>query len=128
LRPLISNDEFKEPAAGLTEDSLFSLSFLYLFLSKPKDSLNAANEALAIDGREEINMMILTNKAHALMYLDQTEKAREIYRSNLGKRVGNSTWDREISSDFNKLRAAGLAHPLMDEIQPMLQIERPSGS
>ena len=123
LRPLISNDAFKELAAALTKDSLFSLSFLYLFLSKPTDSLNAANEALEIDGGEEINIMILTNKAHALMYLDQTEEAREIYRSNLGKQIRDSTWDREISNDFNKLRAAGLTHPLMDEIQPMLQID-----
>jgi hypothetical protein len=62
----------------------------------------------------------LTNKAHALMYLGREAEAIEVYRTNVGKALGNRTWEAAIADDFDQLTAHGLHHPTMDKVRPML--------
>jgi TPR repeat protein len=77
----------------------------------------------ATDRADEISpsyIGVKINRAHALMFLDRTEEARAIYRSNAGKTLTEDDdipWNRVIVEDFADLRKAGLTHPLMAEIE-----------
>jgi hypothetical protein len=69
-------------------------------------------------GPEWAGMSIV--RAHALMFLDRTEEARALY-----ERFRNRGNDRhrsriELMQEFKWLREAGLAHPLMGEIERLI--------
>jgi hypothetical protein len=80
-------------------------------------ALQAADEAIALASDP---LMPLTNKAHALMYLGREAQAIEVYRTNVGKAMGKSTWEAAITDDFDKLTAHGLRHPTMDKVRAIL--------
>jgi len=56
------------------------------------------------------------------MFLDRTDEARALYLRYRGtpKVLGEKSWDAVVLEDFAELRKAGLAHPLMDEIEKQL--------
>ena len=58
-------------------------------------------------------------RARALMFLGRVEEARTLYaRCQLEKNVQNwKPWVTLVLDDFAALRKAGLAHPLIDEIE-----------
>ena len=57
-------------------------------------------------------------RAHALMLLNRPDEARTLYRHfSIGKATPELTWRDIIRDDFSVLRNAGLAHPLMTEIE-----------
>ena len=57
-------------------------------------------------------------RAHALMFLDRCDEARELYRRfAAGKATTELTWQDIIRSDFSAIRNAGLSHSLMTEIE-----------
>jgi hypothetical protein len=118
-------------AKGLEADSrtslkrvLLGLSFNRLFVKDPRGSLSAATEALGMKVDIDNDLAILTNKAHALMYLGEIEAARALYIQYRGAAIGQSTWEAEIVNDFASLKALRLSHPLMDEILPLLQNDK----
>jgi PQQ-dependent catabolism-associated CXXCW motif protein len=58
------------------------------------------------------------NRAHALMFLDKVNEAREIYLQFRGRKIqGDRLWEDDLKNDFAELRKQGLTHPLMDEIE-----------
>ena len=59
-----------------------------------------------------------TNRAHALMMLGRTDEARAIYLRYRGQIANDGKpWEIVVREDFAEMRTAGLAHPLMDEIE-----------
>jgi tetratricopeptide (TPR) repeat protein len=62
-------------------------------------------------------LLIQRNRAHALMFLERTSEARNIYLKYRQKSSGDKSWQANVSSDFADLRKHGLSHPLMDEIK-----------
>jgi tetratricopeptide (TPR) repeat protein len=101
---------------------LIDLSFHSLFLTatdqtRGAKALQAADEAIALASDPLVPM---TNKAHALMYLGREAEAIDLYRTNVGKAMGNRTWQAVITKDFDQLTAQGLHHPTMDKVRPML--------
>jgi hypothetical protein len=53
------------------------------------------------------------------MFLDRTDEARELYLKYRGAKnvVAEKSWETSVLEDFGELRKAGLAHPLMDEVE-----------
>jgi len=101
---------------------LISISFHSLFLTatdqtRAAKALQAADEAIAFASDPLVPM---TNKAHALMYLGREAEAIDLYRTNVGKAMGNRTWQAVITKDFDQLTGQGLHHPTMDKVRPML--------
>jgi hypothetical protein len=101
---------------------LIDLSFHSLFLTatdqtRAAKALQAADEAIALASDPLVPM---TNKAHALMYLGREAEAIDLYRTNVGKAMGNRTWQAVITKDFDQLTGQGLHHPTMDKVRPML--------
>jgi tetratricopeptide (TPR) repeat protein len=103
--------------------SLGTLSFSALFVRSDAEALAAAEEALQLSPGE---LWILTNKAHALMYLGRTDEALHIYLEHKGKPLSSKTWDEVIAADFAELKAAGRAHPLMDRVAAAIGTAQPA--
>ncbi len=107
---------------GLTDDpapsALNSEAWYALFAENFDQALSAANKAIDKTDDEAKRLDPLTNKAHALMFLNRRDEARAIYLGQRGKIFSDKrTWETVIAADFSQLRAAGLFHPLMTEIE-----------
>jgi tetratricopeptide (TPR) repeat protein len=82
--------------------------------------LEAAEQAISIaPGIVWLN----AHRAHALMFLARTDEARALYlryrgeQDVFGQATNQMSWDHFILAEFTELRQAGLANPLMDEIE-----------
>jgi tetratricopeptide (TPR) repeat protein len=126
LRKIVSAKDLDKKVILETQDTvrglLTDLSFHSLFLTatdktRAAKAMQAADEAIALGSNP---LSPLTNKAHALMYLGREAEAIEVYRTNVGKALGNRTWEAAITDDFDRLTAHGLRHPTMDKVRPML--------
>ena len=62
---------------------------------------------------------IWLSKAHAFMFLNQTDEARAIYLLHRGKMLLRLRWEDHIRRDFDRFRKRGLTHDLMGEIEKM---------
>ena len=74
------------------------------------------------------DLMIETNRAHALMFLGREEEARVLESCPQGDdaspRKISRSWERATADDFAEFRKAGLAHPMMGEIEKQLGVAR----
>jgi hypothetical protein len=73
------------------------------------------------------DLSVETNRAHALMFLHRGEEAREVYLAHRGKPIAeqdNKLWERVIVDNFAELRDAGLADPMMAQIEKQLSVSR----
>jgi hypothetical protein len=71
------------------------------------------------------NLVIETNRAHALMFLDRGEDCQALYLAYKGKPMSEQAaglWERAIVEDFAEFRKAGLTHPMMAEIEKELGV------
>jgi len=71
------------------------------------------------------NVMIESNRVHALMFLGRDKEAKALYLAHKGKRipdVNNKLWEQAIADDFAAFRKAGLTHPRMADIEKELGI------
>jgi tetratricopeptide (TPR) repeat protein len=103
-------------------NALIAISWHSLFLTatdqtRAAKAMQAADDAIALASDP---LVPLTNKAHALMYLGREAEAIDLYRTNVGKAMGNRTWQAVITKDFDQLTAQGLHHRTMDKVRPML--------
>jgi hypothetical protein len=99
--------------------NLIALSFNALFVAKDQVALAAAEEALSLNPND---LLPATNKAHALMYIDRLDEARQLYLQNQGKMTRpDRLWEQSILSDFDLLTKFGRKHPLMDEVARSLK-------
>ncbi|CAA0123962.1 Uncharacterised protein [Halioglobus japonicus] len=94
-----------------------SLSFYQLFSEQYEAALDSAQSAIAIDDTEYPAHM---NMAHALMLLDRTVEAREIYERFNGQEIHTEDWGYYVNDDFDKLESVGITHPLMREVRGLL--------
>ena len=65
------------------------------------------------------------NRAHALMFLERGEEAKALYLAHKGEPVSGldgKSWERVIVGAFSDLREAGLAHPMMADIEKELGV------
>ncbi len=80
-------------------------------------ALAAADQAISL---ESDTIWLYTNRAHALMFLGRLDEARALYLKYRGQKIpeqNNRTWEAAVLEDFAEFRKAGLASPLMDEIE-----------
>jgi hypothetical protein len=85
----------------------------------------ARNFARALEGSDRAiaagadQIWLYTSRAHALMFLGRVDDARTVYLQYRGEKnvLDGKTWETIILEDFAELRKAGLAHPLMNEIE-----------
>ncbi|OAN49449.1 hypothetical protein A6A04_19395 [Paramagnetospirillum marisnigri] len=103
-----------------TVQALGSLSYSYLIVGRFRDAKAAAEEALLLDPKET---WIITNLAHAEMFLGNVDAAMEIHRRNAITLLGKDRpWPKVIAEDFDELRRNGRTHPAMAAILDMLKI------
>jgi tetratricopeptide (TPR) repeat protein len=81
--------------------------------------LDAADQAAAIAPEQ---LWIHGNRAHALMLLGRVDEARTIYLRHRGSKnvIAEKPWEALVLEDIAELRKAGIAHPLMDEVEAKL--------
>jgi tetratricopeptide (TPR) repeat protein len=93
-----------------------SLAYRFVLAGNFVRALEAADQAIALAPNE---IWIWGNRAHALMFLDRTDEARDLYLKYRGTKnvVAEKSWEASVRDDFAELRMAGLAHPLMEEIE-----------
>jgi tetratricopeptide (TPR) repeat protein len=104
-----------------TADALVRVSWYALFAHDFGKALSASERAATL-APDEAQLMIATNKAHALVCLGRADEARALYARHRGKEVsGQGKWEAVILSDFAQLRARGVNCPKMDEIEAMLK-------
>jgi hypothetical protein len=92
---------------------LVNLSFNNLFVGRDQQALAAADEGLA---SAPDDLLLMTYKAHALMFLGRRQEARQLYLGNIGKERAAATWEYYITDDFRQLKAAGRTNPLMEAV------------
>jgi WD40 repeat protein len=84
-----------------------------------KTAFDAAELSIRFDPPPK-KIWLTINHAHGLMFLGQTEKARQEYLAHAGEKLevlNGKTWESAILEDFRKLRDVGGTQPLMDEIE-----------
>jgi hypothetical protein len=85
-------------------------------------ALTVANRAHALLPE---NLLIETNRAHALMFLGSGEECKALYLAYKGKPVSEqdaTLWEHAIVEDFAEFRKAGLTHPMMTDIEKELGV------
>jgi eukaryotic-like serine/threonine-protein kinase len=103
----------------LTE-KIGGIAFPLLLTGDFEDALLAVDQAISLAPDK---IWLCTNRAHALMFLTRTDEARALYLKYRGQKnvSENKSWDLVILDDFAQLRKAGLANPLMDEIEKLFR-------
>jgi TPR repeat protein len=107
-----------------TADALSTLAWFALFAKDFAKAVETASKAVAI---APTDFTLAINLAHAKMFSGQKEDAEKIYLSHKGEKLSemdNKLWQEVIAEDFTKLRKAGLAHPLMRQIEHKLGISK----
>src|SRR6266545_512089 len=104
-----------KPGAA-TADKLGAVAWSALFAQDFDKALAASDRALALAPDK---VWLLTNRAHALMFLGRVDDARSLYLQYRGAKnvQGGKSWETVIIEEFAELRKAGLMHRLMDEIE-----------
>jgi TPR repeat protein len=105
-----------------TVGALISVAWCALFAREFETALTAVDRAHALLPG---NLLVETNRAHALMFLEREEKARLLYLAHKGEALSptdSRLWERVIAEDLRDLRKAGLTHPMMGEIEKQLGV------
>jgi hypothetical protein len=109
-----------KPGAA-TADELVKVSWYALFARDYDNALSATGRAASL-APDEAQLIIATNRAHALMCLDRADEARALYAQHRGKDVaGQGKWEAVIRKDFSEFRAKGVNCARMDEIEAMMK-------
>jgi tetratricopeptide (TPR) repeat protein len=83
-------------------------------------ALSAAEQSLVLKGDD---LVVVGNRAHALMFLGRRDEALAIYLAHKGKVLSadaGNAWEAGVAADFAELRKAGLDDPLMTEVAKIL--------
>src|SRR5262249_26602002 len=107
----------EETAQGLNEVAWYAL-----FAGEFTKALTVADRAhaLLLD-----DLGIETNRAHALMFVEGGKESKALYLAYKGKPMSEQDarlWERVIADDFAEFRKAGLAHPMMADIERELGV------
>jgi tetratricopeptide (TPR) repeat protein len=111
-----------------TEGELTAVAWYALFAKEFTKALSVANRAHALIPDR---LLIETNRAHALMFMERGEEAKALYLAHKGKPLSeqdNRLWEDVIIKDFAELHSkAGLTHPMMADIEKELGVS-PDGN
>jgi TPR repeat protein len=105
-----------------TAQALNSVAWYALFAREFTKALTVADRARALF-RDDL--MIETNRVHALMFLGRGEDAKALYLAHKGEPLSEQDarlWERIIVEDFAEFRKAGLTHPMMADIEKELGV------
>jgi tetratricopeptide (TPR) repeat protein len=97
------------------------LSFAQLFIRDFAGSLASSDEAIKLDPKD---LVALTNRAHALVFLGRTKEAEAIYLGHRGENVftnSDEKWEEAILGDFDDLEKAGLANAEIARVRALLK-------
>lgn len=118
-----------EPDNNTLQQALSALlgkvAFARLFAGQYSESETASREAIALDPD---GTWLETNLAHALMLQDRLAEADRIYLDNRGVTFGDRLWEDVVLGDFEALRAAGVSHIHMAEIERIFAGETEDGA
>jgi len=111
-----------------TADALSGVAFFSLFVREFPKALTVAERGHALFPH---NLVIDTNRAHALMFMGREDEAKALYLAHKGEPLYLNLrgeplyeWEVGIIDDFAEFRKAGLTHPMMAEIEKELGISR----
>jgi tetratricopeptide (TPR) repeat protein len=90
------------------------LAYKLVLVREFAKALEVADQAIALAPNK---IWIYQNRAHALMFLGRAAEARYLQYRGEQKVQGEKSWEAVTLEDFAEMRAAGLMHPLMDEIE-----------
>jgi predicted Zn-dependent protease len=90
------------------------IAHVALFARRFEQAATAAREALSLNPKER---MPESELAYALMFLGRTDEADRLFLGNRGKTFDGEPWESVVHDDFAELRAKGLIHPHMAEIE-----------
>ena len=109
-----------------TASALHDVAWRALLAREFTKALTAANRAHAL---LPYDPEIESNRAHALMFLEQGEESKTLYLAHKGKPLGRNgqLWEHVIAEDFAEFRKAGLTHPMMADIERELGVS-PNGN
>ena len=113
----------REGKAGKeTAEALGGVAWYALFVREFTKALGVAERAHALLPDD---LVIETNRAHALMFSERAKEAKALYLAHKGEPVpeqDNKVWERVIIDDFAEFRKGGLTHPMMADIEKELGI------
>jgi hypothetical protein len=95
-------------------ETLARVAYTFLLAKEYQKSLEASDLAISMTPGDA---SLYTNKADALMFLGRLDEARAIYLERRGQAALGRSWESMVLEDFAAFRKAGLANPLMDEIE-----------
>ena len=114
-----------------TAEVLSDVAFCSLFVREFPKALAASDRGHTLDPH---NLIIETNRAHALMFMGREDEAKALYLAHKGEPLyqndkgeplwNSELWERGIADDFEKFRKAGLTSPMMPDIEKELAIWR----
>jgi TPR repeat protein len=107
-----------------TAHSLNEVAWRALFAQEFTKALTVADRAHTLLPDD---LMIETNRAHALMFLGRGRESKALYLAYKGKPLSEQDarlWERTIAEDFAEFRKAGLTHPMMARIEKELRVSR----
>ena len=106
-------------------DTIADIAFCYLLEGKTELARDVCSEAQqAVPGAARASIRL----AHALMLLGNAAAANPVYQKHLnGFAAPNRPWATVLIEEFQQLRDAGFQHPLMAEIEEMVQQRNQSG-
>jgi len=127
LSAKVEEDEIKRNGGKPGEDTaeaLVSVAWYALLARDFIKALTVADRAHAIFPND---LGIETNRAHALMFVENEKEAKGLYFAHKGKPLSEEDamlWERVIAEDFAEFRKAGLTHPVMAEIEKELGVSQ----
>ena len=96
-----------------------TLEYYELLIGNFEGALKSASKGIALNASET---WILTNKAHALLFLGRTDEARTIYQTIRSIKLNDKqTFSQAVLDDFKLFREKGFGIPAMDQIEKDLQ-------
>ena len=107
----------------MTESELTWLAWYAVLAKDFTKALTAADRAHTLFPN---NLMIETNRAHALMFIGHGEEAKALHLAHKGEvfKSQNQLWEQSIAEDFANFRKAGLTSPMMADIEKELGVSR----
>lgn len=90
-----------------------NISFRLLFLGKFPEALQDAKKGLMID---ESQKWIITNLAHANLFLGNVTLARQLYGIYANVKMNDTLFSDYVRQDFDALKHVNVTHPNMDDI------------
>ena len=107
------------PRRSELPDAYLSLAWYQLHAKDFAGALRSSDEGLKIEPK---SVVLQTNRAHALLFLNRLGDAEKVYREHRGKVTqGKNTWEVGIQRDLDALEKQGITHPDFSRIRAIMR-------